>query len=192
MTAGDGFGHERPFKGETNDWITPQWIINAFNSLITDTFFDLDPCMSLTQPWMTARAGYTVKDDGLSKQWSGTVYCNPPYGTNVITWARRMADHGDGIMLIFARLETATWQDVIFPNADGFLFPKRRITFCRPDGSTPNGSAGAPSAFVAFGEASKTALIELAGGAIYGAYFDKPLCTGTPEYDHYKQIEVPK
>lgn len=76
----DGFGHEKPNEGETNDWITPAWIIDAFRD--NGHVFDLDPCQSLTQPWLTARAGYTVKNDGLGQKWHGFVYCNPSYDTS--------------------------------------------------------------------------------------------------------------
>lgn len=181
MIKQDGFGHETPFEGETNDWITPKWIIEAFDTRTDEgMFFDLDPCISITQPWLTARKGYSKEQDGLLHTWWGMVYCNPPYGNNVGTWARRMAEHGEGIMLIFARLETKTWQDIIFPTADGFLFPNRRITFCRPDGTTPKGSAGAPSAFVAWGNKARGALIELCDeGLIQGAFLDRAFYTGS-------------
>lgn len=181
----DGFGHELPFAGETNDWITPKYIIDAFDTKAhlkgdeSVMFFDLDPCISQTQPWLTARKGFSVKQDGLLQNWWGMVYCNPPYGNNVGVWARRMAKHGNGIMLIFARLETKVWQDDIFPTADGFLFPKRRISFCRPDG-TQGSSAGAPSAFVAWGNEARAALIELCDkGLLEGAFLDRAFYTGS-------------
>lgn len=178
----DGFGHEKPNEGETNDWITPKWIISAFDNLIppeNGMFFDLDPCSSLTQPWLTARDAYTVEQNGLLQPWYGKVYCNPPYGPHTETWARLMAKHGNGIMLIFARLETQAWQEVIFPSADGYLFPRRRIAFCRPDGTTPKSSSGAPSAFVAWGVECNDALHELTRlGKIPGAYFSKAFYTG--------------
>jgi len=178
----DGFGHEAPFEGETNDWITPKWIIDAFDTKAGEKgmFFDLDPCISMTQPWLTARNGYNCEQNGLMHNWYGMVYCNPPYGNNVGTWAKRMAEHGEGIMLIFARIETGTWQDIIFPSADGFLFPKRRIAFAKPDGTTPKSSAGAPSALVAWGEIARAALIELCDeGLIEGAFCDRAFYTGS-------------
>lgn len=69
----DGFGHELPFAGETNDWITPKWIIDAFDTKALDKpkFFDLDPCISMTQPWATAAKGYTVVENGLIQTWGG-------------------------------------------------------------------------------------------------------------------------
>lgn len=179
-TKQDGFGHEKPNEGNTNDWITPKWIIDAFDTKSDGKmFFDLDPCISMTQPWKTAIMGYNEKIDGLAQEWSGTVYCNPPYGPHVGKWVKKMSAHNDGIMLIFARLETKVWQDGIFTTADGFLFPNRRISFYKPDG-TKGSSAGAPSAFVAWGEKCRSALIELCdNGMIAGAYIDRAFYTGS-------------
>jgi hypothetical protein len=67
-------GHEQPYRGETNDWLTPRYILDALGK------FDLDPCAALDQPWATARRPLTVKDDGLKKPWVGRVWLNPPYG----------------------------------------------------------------------------------------------------------------
>lgn len=166
MKKKDGFGHEKPHEGNTNDWITPEWVIDGFNNLAKDRgyFFDLDPCISLTQPWLTARKAYSIEQDGLKQTWFGMVYCNSPYGENVGIWAKRMAEHNNGIMLIFARTETRTWQDIIFPSASGYLFLDGRIVFHLPDGSLPRNnkgqiaSAGAPSVFVAWGKDARNAL----------------------------------
>jgi hypothetical protein len=73
-------GHHLPNEGKTNDWITPKRIIDVLG------VFDLDPCVSLTQPWPTALKGYTVNDDGLKSPWFGRVYCNPPYGPHTGKW----------------------------------------------------------------------------------------------------------
>ena len=191
MAKKDGFGHEKPNEGETNDWITPKWIIDAFNNKAGDKgmFFDLDPCISLTQPWLTARDGYSIEQNGLLQNWYGMVWCNPPYGANVGTWARLMAKHGNGIMLIFARLETEAWFEEIFTTADGFLFPKGRIAFYRPDG-TRGHEAGAPSAFVAWGTQARAVLIELCdegmkddkGNVRSSAFLDRALYTGSRQW----------
>ena len=184
-----GFGHEKPNEGETNDWITPKWIIDAFNAKAGDRgmFFDLDPCISLTQPWLTARDGYSLEQNGLLQNWYGMVWCNSPYGDNVGAWAKLMAQHGNGIMLIFARIETGTWFDGIWDTADGFLFPEGRIAFyeflcecglprsvhinskkespCknfRNTGKAVRGhEAGAPSVFVAWGAEARATLMAL-------------------------------
>lgn len=179
----DGFGHEKPNEGETNDWITPRWIIEAFDSICPGFFF-LDPCASVTQPWPCARKAYTVEQDGLKQPWwGGHVYCNPPYGPHTAKWVRQLVKYGDGIALIFARVETKLWQDDIFPTADGFLFPRSRIQFSRPDGTTPKSSSGAPSAFIAWGQECREALIELCdNGKLPGAFLDKAFYTGSRQW----------
>jgi len=177
----DGFGHESPYEGKTDDWITPQWVISAFDGLAGDNFFNLDPCISLTQPWPTARMGYNIKQDGLKQPWSGRIWLNPPYGPYTEKWVRQLIGYGDGVALIFARIETRLWQDYIFPNASGLLFPKRRLAFARPDGTTPKSSSGAPSAFIAFGDECREALYQLAvSGQILGTYFNRPAVTVIP------------
>ncbi len=175
----DGFGHELPFEGKTNDWITPKCVMDAFDKYSgKEYFFDLDPCASLTQPWPCAASSFTAVEDGLSRKWFGKVYLNPEYGPHTSKWVRRLAEYKNGIALIFARVETKLWQDFIFPSADGFLFPKRRIAFSHPNGTTPESSSGAPSAFIAWGAECNLALRELCTtGAIEGAYQGRALCT---------------
>jgi ParB family chromosome partitioning protein len=59
-------------RGETNEWLTPPFILKALGK------FDLDPCASLQQPSKTATRQFTILDDGLNKVWSGRVWLNPP------------------------------------------------------------------------------------------------------------------
>ena len=54
-----------------------------------------------------------------------------------------------GVALVFARTDTKLWQDFIFPNAYSVLFLRRRVRFCRQDG-TPGETATAPSALISF------------------------------------------
>lgn len=131
--------HESPIKGATDVWLTPLSIISALGP------FDLDPCGEAH--WPTGKTIYTT--DGLQKDWFGRVWLNPPY-SEVEKWLDRLAEHGSGIALVFARTETR-WAQKILPKASSVFFPARRITFHRRDGST-KGNAGAPSMFIAFGE----------------------------------------
>ena len=166
MSKRDGFGHESPNDGKTNDWITPRPIIRAFDLFgqkylhfkAQEHYFDLDPCQSKTQPWPCASSGFTVDEDGLRQPWVGTVWCNPPYGRQTSEWIERLAQHDDGVALVFARTDTRWWQDLVFPFSDSVLFLKSRVRFARPNVVTPNNSAGAPSALIAFGEVNTLAL----------------------------------
>lgn len=128
-TSGRGMSHiERPHQGETNDWWTPPEIVQALGA------FDLDPCAGVGQKPLAKTAFTLPETDGLAAKWHGRVFCNPPYGPNVGAWAKKLADHGNGILLIFARVETRAWR-IIWSTADGILFPFRRITFLRPGGA---------------------------------------------------------
>jgi hypothetical protein len=131
MGKQDGFGFEKTTKDETESWITPKYIVDALGE------FDLDPCECIPQPWKHAKHGYTIKDDGLSREWFGRVWCNPPYGKKTIVWMRRMAEHGNG----------------------AYLFLRRRVAFHKPDGTKRN-NGGAPSVLIAWGEENARALGE--------------------------------
>jgi len=140
----DGIGgHEQPYRGETNDCLTPRYILDALGK------FDLDPCAALDQPWTTARRHLTVKNDGLKKPWFGRVWLNPPYGEQTARWLERMAKHQNGITLIYARTETQMFFDHVWSRANGIFFLKGRVYFCRPDGSV-GADAGAPSVLVSY------------------------------------------
>jgi len=140
----DGIGgHEQPIRGETNDWVTPEYILDALGK------FDLDPCAALDRPWATAKRHLTVEDDGLKKPWAGRVWLNPPYGEQKARWLAKMAKHQDGIVLIYARTETQMFFDHVWSRANGIFFLKGRVYFCRPDGIV-GADAGAPSVLVSY------------------------------------------
>ena len=142
-----GLVHEASNEGETNVWLTPRFVLAALGP------FDLDPCAAPEpRPWPTAAKHITEPQDGLAVEWSGRVWCNPPYGPHTSTWLERLAIHGRGTALIFARTETETWQRHIFPKAHAILFLSPRVKFHRPDGILPkSGGPGAPSALIAYG-----------------------------------------
>jgi DNA N-6-adenine-methyltransferase Dam len=142
---------EQPHEGATNDWWTPPELVQALGE------FDLDPCAGVGQTPL-ARGIICPPDDGLASVWSGRIWCNPPYGPYVALWAKKMSEHMNGILLIFARTETRAWQQ-IWNTATGILLPSRRITFHRPDGTKAK-SGTAPSAFVAYGNNNVEALFK--------------------------------
>lgn len=129
-TGGDGS------KATTHDWLTPLWVLKPLGA------FDVDPCASQTQPWRTAETQFTIEDDGLARDWVGRVWCNPPYGDKAEKFLKRMSEHGNGIVLIFARTETKAFQKYCFERADGMLFLNKRVQFCLPDGTLPKTGGG--------------------------------------------------
>jgi len=72
------------FLSESSEWTTPEIIINKTIELFGE--IDLDPCSNPEFPNVPAKTHFTKEDDGLSKEWKGKVYMNPPYGQEIKSW----------------------------------------------------------------------------------------------------------
>lgn len=141
MTLGS---HQRTV-GSSQTYITPRSIIDDLGP------FDTDPCAASNMPWATAHKMVTEAEDGLSRPWSGFVWCNPPFDRKIVgAWVRRMAEHRNGILLVHARTETGWFQPVWA--SDAVLFLRGRVTFCREDGSRHAANSGAPVILAAWGQ----------------------------------------
>ena len=136
-----------------DEWLTPPEIIESLGS------FNLDPCSPINRPWDTADKHLNINDDGLSQDWHGRVWCNPPYGRETFKWLNKLHQHGDGIGLIFARTETIGFHAEIWNKADAIFFFKGRLKFHRVDG-TKGDTANAPSCLIAYGENNINAISE--------------------------------
>jgi hypothetical protein len=95
-----------------------------------------------------------LPDCGLTAEWSGRVWLNPPY-SNVHEWLDKMIEHGNGIALVNARPETM-WFQRSLTTAHSVLWLKGRIDFLRPDGKETHPPVG--SVLVAYGEHNALAL----------------------------------
>jgi hypothetical protein len=129
----------------TVEWLTPPDLVKKLGE------FDLDPCTPINPPFVHAKTNFTIIDDGLTKSWFGRIYMNPPYGKGMETWIEKLKNHGNGIVLIFARTETKCFFNHIWYDADAILFIKGRIKFYNIDG-VQKGTPGAPSVFIAYGK----------------------------------------
>lgn len=162
---GDGFGHEST-KAQTTTWFTPRWILNPLG------FFDLDPCTLNVRPFDIAgkHFEYDKGGDGLVEDWSNycRVWCNPPYGPDTGKWLKRMAEHGNGIALVFARTETKAFFNWVWPKATGIFFFNKRISFISWNGKV-GGNAGAPSCLISYGMGNARCL-EAAAEKLGGKY----------------------
>ena len=128
-----------------DEWLTPPEIIKSLGE------FDIDPCTPINRPWDTAKIHYNKNDDGFTKEWHGRVWCNPPYGRQTFEWINKLAAHGNGMTLIFARTETLGFHQEVWDKADAIFFFKGRLKFHYVDG-TQGQCANAPSCLVAYGK----------------------------------------
>ena len=138
-----GFGHGFRSPSAKDEWLTPPSILWSLGP------FDLDPCAPRERSWPTATPHFSINDDGLSHDWFGRVWLNPPY-SKTTQWLERLADHGNGIALVFARTETRWFFTHVWQRASAVFFFKGRIAFYHSSGAV-GGSAGAPSCLVAYG-----------------------------------------
>lgn len=83
----------------------------------------------------------------------GRIWLNPPYSHPIIDYfMEKMALHNNGIALLFNRMDTDMWQDLILPHASALLVIRGRVRFLRPDGTEPKANPGCGSVLVAYGE----------------------------------------
>jgi hypothetical protein len=79
----------------TDDYYTPAWVFEWMGLT-----FDLDVCAPVGGlDWVPAARSLSVVDDGLTAEWMGRVWMNPPY-SNPERWVDRFIDHGHGVALV--------------------------------------------------------------------------------------------
>ncbi len=112
-----------------------------------------------------ARRHYTLEQDGLAQPWLGMVWLKPPYDRREIgKWIARLAEHGRGVALVYARTDTAWFQD--YP-PDGLLLLRGRVHFIERKGSSTV-SGASPSMLMAYG---KEAVDGLACSTLRGSFY---------------------
>lgn len=117
----------------SDEWYTPLEIIQSLGE------FDLDPCAPMHPLWQTARVMISKEQDGLSVDWEGRVWLNPPYQQKLITqFMQRMGAQWKGIALVFAKIDSRMFRDHIFPNCDSICLLRKRIRFYNEFGERPS------------------------------------------------------
>ncbi len=153
-------------SGASMEWYTPPAVFEALRLR-----FDLDPCApDGGVPWIPADRHYCAADDGLSQPWDGRVWLNPPYGTATAAWVARLARHGDGVALVFARTDTA-WSQAAMRSAAAVCFIAGRLSFVGPSRTAHN--AAAPSMLLAYGDICARAVADSALGLTYWSMRDR-------------------
>ena len=135
------------------EWYTPPAIFDALGLR-----FDLDPCCPPGGlSWIPTENFYAPPADGLALPWHGRVWLNPPYGTRDHAWVDRLAAHGDGIALVFARTDSAWWHRAA-QSSDAICFLRRRLVFVDRHGEPASNNGGSPSTLIGWGAACASAL----------------------------------
>lgn len=135
--------NEVMFSSKTDMWATPQDFYNKYNNEFN---FTLDVCATATN----AKCGlfYTEEQDGLSQEWGGVCWMNPPYGRGIKQWIKKAYDSAQNgatvVCLVPCRTDTAWWHDYCM-KANRIDFIKGRLRFGDAENNAPF-----PSAVVVF------------------------------------------
>jgi hypothetical protein len=130
-------------SSETSEHYTPAHIVAAVDLCLGG--IDLDPCSnSKSDPNVPAANVFTAAENGLTRPWSGTVYMNPPYGSEIKAWIEKLVhEYEDGevsaaIALVPARPDTGWFLALAnYP----VCFVSGRLTFIGNDSPAPFPSA---------------------------------------------------
>lgn len=130
----------------SDEWETPQHI---YDQLDKELSFDLDVCAAAGNFKHTNY--YTLLDDALSKPWTGSVWCNPPYSDvkGFLRKAHEELNNGNCktlAFLTFSNTDTAWFHDYVLGKAE-LRFVRGRLKFrgYNSKGVFVNNSAMRPS-----------------------------------------------
>lgn len=148
--------HREQQRGLSDEWYTPACVFEAMGAT-----FDVDvaypPAGAL--PWIPAREAIRPPADGLTAEWRGFAWMNPPFGgrNGLIPWLDRFIFHGDGVALTPDRTSAPWWQAAA-RRVDLILFVSPKIRFVTPDGAA-NRTPAQGTSLMAIGERGRAALV---------------------------------
>jgi len=143
------------FSSKTDMWATPN---DFFASLDAVFRFETDVC-AIAENAKCARY-FTPEMDGLSQEWAGICWMNPPYGRGIGAWVGKALESAKTngatvVCLLPARVDTRWWHDYCTQGEVHFL--KGRLKFGDAKHSAPF-----PCAVVVFRPSVLDADIEVA------------------------------
>ena len=125
------------FSSKTDIWETPK---DLFDTLNKEFNFTLDVC-ALPENAKCEKY-YTPENNGLSQNWDGIIWCNPPYGRQIGSWVRRAlfasVAGNTVVMLLPARTDTRWFHEYIYNRENVEIrFLKGRLRFGNAKNSAP-------------------------------------------------------
>lgn len=147
---------------EGDSWFTPGWLFEQLGLA-----FDIDVCAPRKTDQRTVPSAhfFTEDDDGLSIDWFGLVWCNPPY-SKPEPWADKMIRHGTGLLLTHMP-NNAAWAVRAQRAADAVRLIQS-MHFVRPNGATQR--PGYSLMLLAYGDQAAKALAHV-DGEMVGPYW---------------------
>jgi phage N-6-adenine-methyltransferase len=138
MNAGEKHVRGTFGTGE-NEWYTPAEFVERARAALGE--IDLDPASSdAAQATVKAARHFTEADDGLSRDWDGRVWLNPPYAQPAISQfadklcAEWMAENVEAAIVLTHNYTDTTWFQQIAYHARAICFTRGRVKFVSPAG----------------------------------------------------------
>lgn len=149
--------HRAEGTGE-NEWFTPVKYIEAARRVLGA--IDLDPASNpLAQEWIKAANYFTRDDDGLSQEWRGRIWLNPPYArAEIMPFIEKLVTEIRGQRVTAAILLThnytdTEWFHLALSAAAEVCFTRGRVRFVDDIGNESAPTQG--QAFIYYGQDSE-------------------------------------
>jgi ParB family chromosome partitioning protein len=121
-----------------NEWYTPKEYIESARAVMGE--IDIDPASSeIANKIIEAKKIYTIKNNGLDKDWNGRVWMNPPYSQPDIKYfTEKLLSEikkdfcKEAIVLVNNATDTAWFQNMA-SQCQSICFTRGRIKFWAPD-----------------------------------------------------------
>ena len=138
----------------SNEWYTPEKYIESARAVLGS--IDLDPASSEeANRIVRAETYYTQRENGLSREWWGRAFLNPPYGGEQEAFTSKLlAEYNSGrvteaILLVNAHCTDTSWFQPLWNHT--LCFTDHRIDYRLPDGRIATSTSTHGSVFVYMG-----------------------------------------
>ena len=145
------------------EWYTPAEYVEAARTVMGG--IDLDPASSAAaNETVQAAQFFTESDDGLSRQWHGRVWLNPPYGGQAggfiakLTESCASGEVSAAVVLVNAHCTHTDWFQPLWSGV--LCFTDHRIAFVPGSGQNDVSGSTFGSVFVYFGDAPRRFALE--------------------------------
>lgn len=126
-----------------NEWYTPAEFCESARLVMNEITLDPASC-KMANKQVKAMKFFTAEQDGLTKNWHGSVWLNPPYGQPLIAdFCKKMIDEwrsgrvNHAIVLVNNATETG-WFQSLLSECTAVCFKAGRIRFLDSDGAPAN------------------------------------------------------
>lgn len=142
---------ETLFSSANCEWETPP---DLFEKLNRKYHFTLDAAS--TDANALCKEHYTREQNGLLQSWKtgGAVWCNPPYGKDIVKWVRKAWEESQTgqliVLLIPARTDTKWFHDYVYHKA-AIYFLRGRLKYGL-NGKQARNNAAFPSMIIVYNE----------------------------------------